>query len=139
MKPSCVLGSAFVHRHLNSPCSSPRHLKTHCCMHLDGLLFCGKHTMTTLSSPKIAEEEGRRQPVSAQPCRDWSAYHEVKSIPSSAKVVSTPCNRIAAELTSHKSIGVKRCAVESTWMEVGRGGCYSYVAVIRCARCMGPE
>lgn len=113
MQPSCILGLAFVHRHLNSPCSSLRHLKTRCCTSSDGLHtfgwvahlrmglpFCGNHTKTALSSLGIAEEEGEGKTVLAQPCKGWSTYQEVRSVPSSAEVVSTPCNHTAAELTS---------------------------------------
>lgn len=62
---------------------------------------------------EIAEEEGRRETVSAQLCSSWSTYQEVKRIPSLTEVVSNPCNHSAAELTGHKSIGIKRCAVGS--------------------------
>lgn len=49
VQPSCILGSAFVHRHLNSPCSSPRHLKTHCCTSSDGL-----HTPGWFALPRMS-------------------------------------------------------------------------------------
>ena len=141
VKPSCILGSTFLHRHLNSPCSSPRHLKTHCCTHLDGLPACGNHTKTTREFTWNCWGGGEKgncvcttvQRLQHLPGGEkhsffgWGGFNFLQPYRSRAHQPQVNRNK-------------KWCAVESRRGDgEGKRDCYSYIAVIRHAGFMGPE
>lgn len=141
VKPHSILGLAFVHSHLNCPCSSSRHLKTHSCIHRWVTVLWEPHKDNT----EFPRDWGGWGEKGNHVCTaEWRLEHSPRSNKHSFFNWGwggfAPCNHSGAELTGHRSVRMKWFVVESRRGGGERnGGYYSYTAIIRHARFVGPE